>query len=163
MGLPSGVIKRGKSSNWRFPAGETHGMGGFSIRKVRLLTTGWNGIPPWPMNTGTWWLWFAGIPTFLYKEDYVFKDEHWWFVIIPPFLITTSNRSLLNGAKKKSISERKTMEDHPSWPWQRIQIQWQRMPWIKLFKELHSDVGTYFIWLLILMKIYIYMLHIRII
>ena len=29
MGLPSGVIKPGKSSNWRFPAGETHGMGDF--------------------------------------------------------------------------------------------------------------------------------------
>ena len=51
--------------------------GAFSIGKVRLLTTWWNGIPPWPMITGTWWLWFGGIPRFLYKEDYFFKDQHW--------------------------------------------------------------------------------------
>ena len=73
--------------------------GAFSIGKARLLTTWWNGIPPWPMITGTWWLWFGGIPRFLYKEDYFFKDQHWLFNYPTIPKKTASNQSLLNGAK----------------------------------------------------------------
>ena len=140
MRFPSGVIKRGKSSNWRFPAGETHGMGRFPLGKWGSKPLDGLGYPH------DQWLRVSGGCGLVEFQDFsikrtIFSRISIDYLIIPPFrkkppqikVYSTEPKISIDFRKKNGkptntslgFHRKKHGSDHPSWQWQQIQIlQW---------------------------------------